>query len=62
MEEQFKDYVTEALNSNFDAMKRAFNAAMDDRIEKNNALKSMVTALKEQIVELKRSSLSTRLL
>ncbi|KAK5819633.1 hypothetical protein PVK06_024650 [Gossypium arboreum] len=53
MREQLKDYVVKAISSNQDAMRETLNVAMDDQTEnltkKNDSLKTMVSALKEQI-------------
>ncbi|KAK5845384.1 hypothetical protein PVK06_001560 [Gossypium arboreum] len=52
MRVQLRDYVVEAFNANWDVMKEALNASIDDQTEKltkkNNALKAMVVALKEK--------------
>ncbi|MBA0846031.1 hypothetical protein Goarm_023075 [Gossypium armourianum] len=53
MKEQLKEFVVEALSSNLDAMKGVFNTAVNNLIEKNNALEAIVTTWKEKIVELK---------
>lgn len=47
MKEHLKEFMVKALSSNLDAMKWVFNVVMDNLIEKNDALKVMVTALKE---------------
>ncbi|MBA0680042.1 hypothetical protein Goari_011769, partial [Gossypium aridum] len=57
MRVQLRDYVVEALSSNWDVMREILNTVMDDQAEKltekNDALEAMVTNLEEQITELK---------
>ncbi|MBA0736840.1 hypothetical protein Gogos_010330 [Gossypium gossypioides] len=57
MRVQLRDYVVEALSSNWDVMREILSTVMDDQAEKltekNDALEAMVTNLEEQIAELK---------
>ncbi|KAH1032350.1 hypothetical protein J1N35_044524 [Gossypium stocksii] len=57
MRVQFRDYVAKALSSSQEVVRNTLIVAMDDQTEKltekNDALKAMVTTLKEQIAELK---------
>ncbi|KAK5820530.1 hypothetical protein PVK06_025577 [Gossypium arboreum] len=50
---QLNEQVAESLNANVDLMQGVFNTAMGELAKKNDALKAMVLALKEQIEELK---------
>ncbi|MBA0852173.1 hypothetical protein Goshw_002025 [Gossypium schwendimanii] len=57
MRVQLRDYVVEALSSDWDVMREILNTVIDDQAEKltekNDALEAMVTNLEEQIMELK---------
>ncbi|KAH1081395.1 hypothetical protein J1N35_021156 [Gossypium stocksii] len=51
-QDQLKGKVIGALSASVDTVQGVFNTIMGDQTEKNDALKAMVIALKEQIMEL----------
>ncbi|MBA0728064.1 hypothetical protein Golax_000999 [Gossypium laxum] len=54
MEEQLKNFVLEPFDSNVKKMKGILNSTMIKLVERDDALEAMVSALKEEIAELKR--------